>query len=125
MKKQDPIAALVDQLFKLREKRYKLQRAATAIEEQEKDIRARLIAELPKHDATGIAGKIARAQLEVKRVWRVQEWDKLYAYIGRTKAFDLLQRRLNESAIKERAEAKRPVPGVAAEAITTVSLHKL
>lgn len=119
------LAKLVDTLYKTRERRYALQREVSALEEAESAIRAQLIGALPKFGATGIAGKVARAQLEGKRIVRVEDWEKLYAHIVKKKAFDLLQRRVSDAAVKERWEAKLTVPGVVPETVAVVSLSKL
>lgn len=122
---QRAVAGLVDKFYQLREQRYALQRRAAAIEEQEKGLRAALIEALPKAGATGIAGKIARAQLKTKRIVRVSDYEKLYEHIRKERAFDLLQRRLNESAVNERWEAGKTVPGLVPDTVTTIELHKV
>lgn len=55
---------------------------------------------------------VGRAKLTPKEVGVVDDWDKFYAYVKRKNAFELLQRRLNNSAWKERLEHKEFVPGV-------------
>jgi hypothetical protein len=55
----------------------------------------------------------------------VADWVKFYAYVRRNAAFELLQRRLNESAIKERLDDKKPVPGVTIFNAKKVSCTKL
>ena len=122
---QRRIAPLVDELYKTRGKRYALQRAADQLEAREKQIRLELIAALPRFGATGAAGKVARAQLEGKTVARVDDWAKLRRYIVKADAWDLLQRRLADAAVQARWEAKQAVPGVSAERVTVVSLHKV
>ncbi len=119
------IAKLVDELYTTRKKRYTLQHQCDKLEEREKEIRAELIKTLPRFGATGLAGKIARAQLEGKRIVRVVDWEKFYAFIHKKKAFELLQRRVNEGSVKERWEGKTTVPGVEPDTVTVVSLSKL
>jgi hypothetical protein len=42
----------------------------------------------------------------------VEDWPKLYAHIKKTGEFELMQRRLGETAVKERWDADKQVPGV-------------
>lgn len=39
-------------------------------------------------------------------------WDKIWAYIVKTKAYDLLEKRLHQGACKARYEDKQKIPGV-------------
>ncbi len=119
------VAGLVDKLYAIREERYELNRQAKKIEDQEKEIRGALIQALPKFGATGVAGKTARAQLEGKAIVVVSNVKALRKYIAKNDAWDILQQRVNATAVQERWDAKKVVPGVKPETVTVVSLHKL
>lgn len=119
------LAALVDELYKTRERRYALQHKAEALEEREQEIRKQLVAQLPRFGATGVAGKAARAQLEGKTVKKIEDWAKFCAHVAKAKAWDLLQRRVSDAAVQERWDAKKAVPGVVPLPVTVVSLHKV
>ncbi len=123
--KQVLVAGLVDQLYETREQRYKLNRQVDALEEQEKEIRAKLVAALPKFGATGVAGKVARAQLEGKVIAKVSDAKKFHQYIVKTDAWDLLQQRINSTAVQARWDMKKVVAGVVPETVTFVSLRKV
>jgi hypothetical protein len=60
-----------------------------------------------------------------KTIPRVADWDKLYAFVKKTGSFDLLQRRLTDSAIQERWEAGKSVPGVETFNAVSVSINKV
>ena len=119
------LSKLIDELYVTREKRYALQHEATKLEEREKAIRKALIEALPKFGATGVAGKVARAQLEAKTFKRIENWEKFCAFVAKKKAWDLLQRRVNDTAVQARWDAKVVVAGVVPERVTVVSLHKV
>lgn len=119
------VAGLVDELYKTRERRYALQRQATALEDQEKEIRKQLVVALPRFGATGVAGRVARAQLEGKVIKKIEDWSKFCAFMAKKKAWDLVQRRVNDAAVQARWDAKETVAGVVPETVTFVSLHKL
>lgn len=119
------LAACADLLYATRERRLKLSKQVDELEAQEGKLKNHLIMELPKVSATGVSGKVARVSLESKEVVKAEHWDEVYAYILKNNAFELLQRRLNEVAIKEHWEAGKPVPGVTKFPVTVVSLGKI
>jgi hypothetical protein len=58
------------------------------------------------------SGSAATATLNKNPVPSVKDWDKVYAYILKTKEFDLLERRFGKAAYKERIERGEKIPGV-------------
>lgn len=114
-----------DLLYKVREARLKLQHETEKFERAESALREYFINNLSKTDATGCAGAVARVQIEVKMVPQVSDWEAFYEHIRRTKNFELLQRRVSESAVVERWEDKKTVPGVVAFQAKKVSVTKL
>jgi hypothetical protein len=119
-------ATCADLLYKVREARLALQRLAEYHQELETKISNFFIDTLPRTDTTGISGVIARVQINIKPIPQVEDWDKLYAYVIKHKAFELLQRRLGEKAINERLEAGEGARmGVTVMQIKKVSCTKL
>lgn len=118
------VAGAADKLYTLREARYKLQAQVTKLEAEEGVLREYLIDNLPKSEASGITGRVARAEIVKKRVPQVKSWPDFYKHILRTKDFSLMQRRLNEGAVKERWDSKKVVPGVVAFTALSVSVTK-
>ena len=58
----------------------------------------------------GARGTVSAAHYQVPIV---DDWNKLYKYIYKNKAFDLLQRRVTSTAWHDRVEdAKKPIPGI-------------
>lgn len=119
------LAACADRLFKLKAEKAAAQAKVEAIDEERKALEAHLIASLPKSDATGVAGKLARVTVVSKLVPQAADWPKIHAHIKRTGSFDLLQRRLNDAAVRERWEAGNKLPGVDAFEKLTISLNKV
>lgn len=119
------LSEAVDKLYAAREARYVLQKQIKALEKEESELRELIISNLPKSNSNGLAGKVALAKIEVKEKAVVVDWEKFYVYVGKKKAFDLLQRRLNESAVIERWSNKEDVPGVGTFNAVTLSLTKL
>ena len=119
------LAGIVDLFYKVRAERLAEDRYVNDIKEFENELKRELINQIPKSEATGVAGKVARATIVKKDVESVRDWDAFYAYMQKNKAWDLLQRRVNSSALKARRDAKKPVPGTEVVAIVDVSITKI
>lgn len=118
-------AAMADRLYKLKELKREAQAKVDAIDEERKAIEAHLINTLPKDEASGIQGKLARVSLIIKDVPQVEDWDKLRKYIVKTGSWDLLQKRVSSQAVELRWDDDKQVPGVTAFPKVTISLNKV
>lgn len=119
------MGACADQLFKIREKRKEMQKLVDAVEAEEKALKEHIINNLPKSEASGVAGKLCRVTVITKQIPQVQDWDKFYAHVKKTGDFELLQRRLTDTAVKERWENGKKIPGVESFNAVTLSINKL
>lgn len=119
------MALCADRYYELKAERSALQKVVDTIEEEEKAIKAWIIDNLPKSNATGAAGKIARATIVEKEIPQVEDWPAFYAYVAKTKSWDLMQKRLSDAAIKARFEDGKAVPGVKFFKTKSVSLNKV
>jgi hypothetical protein len=119
------LGAVADLLYRTREARLRLSKECDALKERETALSEHLIRELPKSDASGVSGRVARATAVTKVVPTTEDWDALYRYVKRTGAFELLQKRLTAKAVEERWEAGKEVPGVGRFRTVVVSLSKL
>jgi len=119
------LAVCADRYYELRNKRLEAEKIAAGIEEEEKALKEHLIAQLPKSEASGIAGKLCRVTVTSKQVPQVEDWDAFYKHVAKTKSFELLQRRLGDAAIKERWDNGKEVPGVGHFTVTTLSVNKV
>lgn len=119
------MGACADKLFELRNKRLEMQKAVDAVAAEETALKNHIIENLPKSEASGVAGKLARVTVITKVVPQVKDWDVFYKYVKKTGSFDLMQKRLTDAAIKERWEAGKEVPGVEHFNAITVSINKV
>lgn len=101
------MGACVDLYKKWQVERLAAKKDVDALEEIEKGIKAHIIDNLPKGD-TGAVGTdyVGRAYNETMYV--IEDWDKFYAHIRKTGEFDLLNRAVNQAAIKERVGSQEP-----------------
>lgn len=121
------VGSVADLLYSTRQTRLALQKVVEELQKQETALKNHVIERLPVSDATGAAGKIARVQVIPKTTVQVEDWDKFYAYVRRNNAFELLQRRLSATNVRERLEhaGKRGLPGVKEEGYKDISLTKV
>ena len=125
MKMPKTLGACADMLYALREKRLEAQKAVDAMQAEETALKEHIINQLPKSDASGVSGKVARVAVSTREIPRVEDWEKFHEYVRKTKQFDLLQRRAADAAVKERWEAGEQIPGVGRFTVVTVSVNKV
>lgn len=124
------LAAAADDLFKIREQRLAKQKEVDALQAQETALSEHLIANLPKSEATGVAGKTCRVAIVSKTIVSINNWDAYYGYIAKESkknpgVWSLLQKRVGEAAVKEMWEAGKVVPGAERMLVPKLSINKL
>lgn len=118
------LAACADLYYTTRQERLELDRQADELKKIEAAIKDHLINNLQK-DTTGVAGKLCRVQVVIKPEPQVEDWPSFYAYVAKTKSFDLLQRRVSAPAVRERWEANKEIPGISAFQKVDLSIAKV
>jgi hypothetical protein len=118
------LALCADKLYEIRAARYAMQKEVDALAADEGLLREHLIANLPVSQASGITGRLAHVEIEKKTIPQVTDWPAFYKHILKTKDFSLMQRRVNDGAIKERWEAKKVVPGVGKHTTKVLSVTR-
>ena len=118
-------AACGDLLYQTRQERLEAQKVVDDLAALETRLKDHLINTLPKDKASGISGKIARVQLEPEDIPIVEDWDKFRAYMVRTKAWDMLQKRINPKAVMDRRNAGKKVAGTGTFKNIKVSCTKI
>lgn len=120
------LGAAVDLFYETQKLRLAMQKVVDEVARNESALRDYLIDNIPKSNLTGVAGKLARATIVPKKLLQVKNWDAFYAYIKRKGAFELLQRRISEGAVRERFDdSKTGLPGVEEVEIKKVSINKV
>lgn len=124
MKYPKSMGACADLLYKLRSERLALDKEASAAKEVEQALIEHIINTMPKDDAGGV-GKTHMVRVVTKQKPQIKDWEVFYAYVSKNKAFELLQRRISDTAIQERLDDGKKVPGVEMFNAVTVSLTKV
>lgn len=106
------IGEVADLLFATRERRLALERQAAEMKKAERALEDHLIYAIPKQDATGVRGNTAQVTIERTEEPTIENWDEVIKWIFKTKSFDLLQRRINTTSVKNRWENEEEVPGI-------------
>lgn len=111
---KDPkrLSKLVEAGCKLRAKRKALEAEAEVIRKEERALKDFLLEGFDKSALEQIKTKAGTAELSAKTVPQAEDWNAIYTYIAKHKAYDLLQKRLHERACAERWEAGEAIPGV-------------
>jgi hypothetical protein len=113
---------------KLRTERLALDKKSTELKTEEDMIRGMVLREMLGRPQPLFQDKVNKLQAELKmRAYAdVTDWPALQQHIRLTGEFDLLQKRVTITAVRERWEAGKTVPGVmqAQEPEVTISKFK-
>lgn len=123
------LGACVDLYHEVKELRLQMEKQlAGGVKALENALQEHLIANLSKSDDTGIAGRKYRAQVVMSRKVKViaDQWGILHSWIRKNDRFDILQKRLNETAASDWVdENKRLLPGTEIINIPGLSVRKI
>ena len=118
------LGACADLLYRLRADRLKLTAQVEALKQQEKRLGDHLSKNLKADDAVGVIGRVAQVTMHSADVGKAVDWDAFYAHVRKTGHFDLLERRLSNSALRERWAAEEAIPGITPQKIFSLSVTK-
>jgi hypothetical protein len=118
------IGGVADALYDTRQRRFAAAKKVDELKREEAALGVAALALLNKARLTSGKGKRGVVTKVPKIVPQVFDWARLYAYIKKAGAWDLLQRRVSDTAWADRVETKGPVPGVRPERIIKISCTK-
>lgn len=118
----DTIGTMIDAIRKLDLEIDTHQEKIRKLKEKQKPLEDKLLKALQKAGVENAAGKIGKARISKNRHPQGKEWPKIYAYIVKKKAWDILQRRLSSRAVLDRLEDGEPIPGITIYEETAVSV---
>jgi len=103
-KKAIAFGPIVDDYKEWAEARLAEGKKAEAFATQEKAIKAFLLDNLSKGKDGGAVGDRYKAIVKLEDTFQVEDWDKVWAYIKKNGAFELLARALNMAAVAEHTD---------------------
>jgi len=131
VEKPIPIAKTSKQAVKLaqqyhaqREARRQLAREVEKMEELEAALKKAVMDSLRALGVKAVGDGLYNYEVETKPEPSFADWHALWKYIQKTGDFDLLFRRVNPGAVKERWEQKVKVPGVVTFMVDRLSVTK-
>lgn len=122
------LAACADLLYATKAKRLMEGSAVKELAEDEAKIKNHLIDNLPKGDASGVAGKVARVTIIKEPIPRIADEKKLWAAIKKNpKKWGAIQARpsIDMAVLKQLFDEDKIPPGVETFNIIKVSLNKV
>jgi hypothetical protein len=119
------LGGLADALKDVELQRLAVAKVADALKAEETRIREHLIETLDANTEGGAVGLRYKAVVVREDKPVVEDWDKFYEHIRKKKAFDLLNKAVNASAMKARWEDGKSVPGVGSFHAKKISLTKV
>lgn len=128
MSKPSKLGAKIDAVYKLRAERIEYQHEAEkkidSFKEREKRLKGAIISELREQKLAKGSGSVCTATITQQVFPQVTDWDRVYAWVKKTGAFEIFEKRISRAAFKERYEAGEGVPGVDAREEEDLSLTK-
>jgi len=109
----DSLSYRIDQLFLLRQERIALQKDVDKMKAEEDGRLAAYITEMENGDMDLVQGELGKISIKPVETAEVTSYPDLYQYIKETGSFDLLQRRVSLTGVRERWQEGNEVPGVA------------
>lgn len=122
MAERNNIGTWIDTLHALREKKTKAERVVDAVKKLIDETEQVVMTALKEAGLESARGKKLQATLSPRSYPQIEDYEKLVTHIKKTGAFELLQRRLSSTAVRERWDQKQVVPGVIAFRTTELSL---
>lgn len=120
------IGACADFYHDVRELRLSMDKKVKEVHARETELREHIINNLSKSEDTGAAGQRYRAQITSKTKFNVLDWGIVTAWIRKNNRFDMLQKRLSDTAVKDFVESDgRLLPGTEKISVPDVSITKI
>lgn len=112
--KTPSLAELIDQLYVKRQRRIADQKAVDALKAEEDAMSAQILEALRGMNAWGHSGSVGQVTRSVKSKPDTDnaDWPAVYAHIQATGEFDLLHKRLSDTACRARWEQGDEIPGI-------------
>ena len=112
MENKPDLGTAIDELYELRAKRLDIEKQVKALKSEELALRVEIKRLLDSVSLEGGRGQVATASIVHSVEPTVKDWSALYQFVTANDAFDMLQRRLSSTAVKQRWDNGVEVPGV-------------
>ena len=110
--KELDLGTAIDTLYELRARRLEAEKVIKAFKSEELELRVTIKRLLDNASLEGGRGQVASTSIIHSTEPTPKDWPAIYAFIQENDAFDMLQRRLSASAVKDRWESGIVIPGI-------------
>lgn len=115
------LGTMIDDWHKLRMERMASEKIAEEFKKQENLLEQQIIDVMKKEGVAASGGKLLKVELKTSEEPYVEDWDSVYKHVKKTGEFELMFRRINPKAVKERWANGENVPGVVSAEVTKLS----
>jgi hypothetical protein len=119
------LGACVDLAYNIRAIRLEEEKKIKKMKADEAALEEHILATFAKQGGQGFKGTIANAAITRTDVPQVDDYQTFAAFVIKTKAIELLERRPSRSACQERWEAGQIIPGITKFTRIGLSLTKI
>jgi hypothetical protein len=112
MKFPAKLGECIDLAYTLQQQYLVKKAEADAVASKVKEVEDHIIDTFPKTGLNGGKGALASATLTSTIEPTAKDWEAIFAYVKRKGAFDLMYRRINGKAWRDRIEAGEKIPGI-------------
>ncbi len=116
---------LTDFFKTIEDSRLAADKVAASLKAEETLVKLAIAVALKKAETKVAGGSLFKVEMTQEEQPTVEDWQKFYAHILKTKDFDLLERRPGKAAVKARWEDGKTVPGVSKFTVDKLSFTKL
>ena len=114
----------IDTLYTLRAQRLAMQKDVDALQAQETALADHIVQKLHEGDMQGSRGSVATASIERSTQAEVTDWPTYLAYLVANKQWEMVQKRVGITALRERWDNAVEVPGVRPIVVEKLHLTK-
>ena len=119
------LSSKADEYIRARKARLAKQREVDKLEVEEKKLKAEIIAALNAANTRAVGGQLVTLTLKRKLVATARDWQRIYEYIVATGSWDILQKRLTQTAVDLRWEEGVEIPGIEKFPVDELSISEV
>jgi hypothetical protein len=113
---------LLSQYITVRAERLALDKQAADVKKFEEELKSAIIAKYKEQGITGMGGILGTVNMSKIEEPVAQDWLSIWGYIRENGEFELLHKRLTNTAVRERWDAGVEIPGVGKQDVYRLSV---
>lgn len=118
------LGGCVDAYYRMRGARLKLDKQIKEMKAEEELLKSYIFQEFGDKDIDGAKGRLATCSVTRSTVAQVTDWDLVHRHVSNQDEWDLLIRRINDAAYRERLMNNEVIPGIQPFEVVNLSFTK-